>query len=173
MSEERELTGLEELVSKDAPWGINHDTYPIWKSYEASSSALTPEMIEEFIRGDWEWWDADGSVSKRVYPSSYVATLLKYGELTVDSRPRYRLREVKMSKLQEFIRKVKKVAKSAVTYVAAAQAVVVVASPKIAEAFPEQAETIGQWTVRVVAVLGGAVVILRRVDEVPEGFRGL
>lgn len=69
--------------------------------------------------------------------------------------------------------KLKVIASAAVTWLIAASVVVSAAAPQIAELFPANAEAITEWAARVVAWLGAAVLIVRRVTPVPPSERGI
>lgn len=62
---------------------------------------------------------------------------------------------------------------SAVLYIQAASAGLVLAADKVAELAPPGHETAGAWILRGLAVLAGAVTVIRRVTPVLESARGL
>lgn len=63
---------------------------------------------------------------------------------------------------------------AAPTYLVGASAVVTIVADEVAKVLPAgQATTVGAVTVRVVAILGAAVAIVRRVTPVVDGERGL
>lgn len=71
------------------------------------------------------------------------------------------------------IEKLKVIASAAVTWLIAASVVVSAVAPQLAELFPQSAEDITTWAARVVAWLGAAVLIVRRVTPVPADQRGI
>lgn len=71
------------------------------------------------------------------------------------------------------IERARVIATAAVTWLVAASAIVTAVAPQIGELFPNSAEDIAAWAARVVAVLGGAVVIIRRVTPVAADERGV
>lgn len=74
----------------------------------------------------------------------------------------------------KFVEQVKVVAGSAVTWMTVASTAVVIVSDELAKVLPAgAAETVGAVSVKVVAVLGAAVAIIRRVSPVLPSARGL
>jgi len=70
--------------------------------------------------------------------------------------------------------RVRVVLSSVVTWLTLASAAVLIFSEEIAAVLPEgPAADLGEWALRVVAWLGAAVAIIRRVTPVPESERGL
>lgn len=76
--------------------------------------------------------------------------------------------------MSKFIEKVKVVAGSAVTWLTVASAAVVIVSDEVTKVLPgNAAETVAAVSVKVVAVIGAAVAIIRRVSPVLPGARGI
>lgn len=76
--------------------------------------------------------------------------------------------------MTKFLARLKVIATSAVTYITAAQAVIVVAADEISKVVaPEQAETIANVVVRLLAVTSAVVAILRRSIPAPADQRGI
>lgn len=72
------------------------------------------------------------------------------------------------------IERIKVVAAAAVTWLSVASAIVIILSEEIANVLPAgQAETVGAWALKAVAVIGAAVAIIRRVTPVLPEDRGL
>lgn len=62
---------------------------------------------------------------------------------------------------------------AAPTWITTAMAVVVLLRDNIATLFPSAAEDVSRWSVTVLAVLAGALAIVRRVAPVLKAERGL
>lgn len=75
--------------------------------------------------------------------------------------------------MTETLARVRVVATSAVTWLQVVAAVLVIAAEEIAKAVPEISDDVTTVVVRVVAVLGAAVAIIRRVTPVLPDERGL
>jgi len=79
-----------------------------------------------------------------------------------------------MEKVTELIEKAKVVAQAAVTWLVFASVVLTFAAGEIASVVPgETGETITEWVLRIVAWIGVAVGIIRRVTPVAKDERGL
>lgn len=102
------------------------------------------------------------------------ATLLWYGELTPTSRPSYTLTEIPMSKFQALIARAKVVFSAAPTYLVAASAIAIIVSDEVSTVLPAGAATVvAAVTLKLVAVLGAAISIIRRVTPVLKSERGI
>ena len=76
--------------------------------------------------------------------------------------------------MNNLIARIKVVLAAAVTWIVVASTVVTLASDEIAEVLPAgDAETVGAVAAKIVAVLGAAVAIIRRVQPVIESERGI
>lgn len=71
------------------------------------------------------------------------------------------------------LKRIRVVLGAAPTYLVTAATVVAVAAPELANAFPDQAQTITTVALRIGAVLAAAVTIVRRVTPVDAEDRGL
>jgi ABC-type glucose/galactose transport system permease subunit len=75
--------------------------------------------------------------------------------------------------MTKFLARARVVATSAVTWLQVVAAVLVIAAEEIAKAVPEVSDDVTTVVVRIVAVLGAAVAIIRRVTPALPDERGL
>lgn len=71
------------------------------------------------------------------------------------------------------IDRLKVIASAAVTWLVALSVIVTAAAPQIGDLFPSSADDIATWAARVVAWIGVAVTIIRRVTPVSAEQRGV
>lgn len=76
--------------------------------------------------------------------------------------------------LAQNIERAKVIGSSAVTYLTAASAVVVILAEEIAKVLPSgYSDDVGRWAIVVVAVIAAAIAIIRRVTPVIPSDRGI
>lgn len=135
--------------------------YSMWKSYETAAPA---ELTEETLRAAF---DAVYDQGREPYidivsPAHYAWLVQHYSK------------EPPMSKLQAFIARAKVVFNAAPTYLVAASAIAIIVSDEVSTVLPAGAATVvAAVTLKVVAVLGAAVSIIRRVKPVLPSERGI
>lgn len=78
-----------------------------------------------------------------------------------------------MSKISKLISKARTLWRAAPTYLAGAAVGVTAASDEISKRFPGSAETVSHWAIPILAGLGAAIAIVRRVTPVLKNQRGL
>jgi len=79
-----------------------------------------------------------------------------------------------MDQINALLDRVKVVATAAVTYLTAAVVILSLVADQIVELLPNgDGQTVAAWLIRVVAVLSGAITIIRRVTPVVPQDRGL
>jgi hypothetical protein len=79
-----------------------------------------------------------------------------------------------VKKFQKLLDRIMVILKSFVTYAVAGSALIALYSPHIADLLPKGAgETVTAVSLKIIAILGGAVTIIRRVEQVEPEFRGL
>lgn len=78
-----------------------------------------------------------------------------------------------MNRVVDVLERLRVLAGTAVTYLVAAAVGLSAAADELAATGPDGGETAVAWLLRVVAWVGAAVAVVRRVTPVPSGERGL